>query len=111
MVEGVKLTKRSPPASNTAQNKTDIASQSIEREKRLWRNFQLDPEEDREHQESDDQQDADVRLMPSKTRSLVPCEVEQDHGSDADSGSEEIEFGELLFEAEALVLRFDRHGR
>lgn len=77
----------------------------------MFRYFELDPKEYREEQDAYNEHDVNVRLFPTKTRCLVPCEVEQDHRCDAHGRTKQIELGYPLLQGEVLIFLLKRYGR
>jgi hypothetical protein len=103
-------TESSPSAHLTDHNEDDVCLQSIERNERMFRYFELDPEEHRKEQEAHSKQGVDVRLLPTKARCLVPSKVEQYHSRNAYCCAEQVELMQPLCESEALLLFFEWDG-
>ena len=105
-----KHTESSPSAHLTDHNEDDVGLQSIERNERMFRHPELNPQEHGKEQEAHNKQGVDVRLLPAKARCLVPGKVEQYHSRNAYCRAEQVELMQPLCEGEALLLFFQWDG-
>lgn len=60
------------------------------------RNAELNVEENRYEEDSDDEQDIYVCLLPSDDWGLIPGKIEEDECRDADNGAGQVHVAELL---------------